>query len=157
MTSKFTITSNSFEDGAVIKNIYACPENRQPHFTWKGYPDNTKCFAIIMDDTDAISVVGHIFVHWNLFNIPATTTSIKEGQKSVEGSTISMNHFKRKDYSGPCPPKGTTHTYATNIYALKQRLDNIDTNTPYTRMKFESLFKSDILNVAGIIGIYSSP
>ena len=157
MTSKFTITSNSFEDGAVIKNIYACPENRQPHFTWKGYPDNTKCFAIIMDDVDAISVVGHVFVHWNLFNIPTITTSIKEGQKSVEGSTIGMNHFKRKDYSGPCPPKGTTHTYATNIYALKQRLDNIDTNTPYTRMKFESLFKSDILNVAGITGIYSSP
>ena len=69
---------------------------------------------------------------------------------------MGMNHFKKKDYSGPCPPKGTPHTYATNIYALKQRLDNIDTNTPYTRMKFESLFKSDILNVAGITGIYSS-
>ena len=62
MTSTFTITSNSFKNGAVIKNIYACPENRQPHFTWKDYPDNTKCFAIIMDDADAISVVGHIFV-----------------------------------------------------------------------------------------------
>ena len=68
-----------------------------------------------------------------------------------------MNHFKRKDYSGPCPPKGTTHTYATNIYALKQRLDNIDTNTPYTRMKFESLFKPDILNAVEITGIYSNP
>ena len=157
MTSKFTITSNSFKDGEVIKNIYACPENRQPHFSWKGYPDNTKCFAIIMDDTDAIPVVGHIFVHWNVFNIPSTITSINEGQKIIESSAIGMNHFKRKDYAGPCPPKGTTHTYATNIYALKQRLDNIDTNTPYTRMKFESLFKLDILNVAGIIGIYSSP
>jgi len=27
----------------------------------------------------------------------------------------------------------------------------------WTRMKFKSLFKSDILNVAGITGIYSSP
>ena len=96
MTSKFTITFNSFEDGAVIKNIYACPENRQPHFAWKDYPDNTKCFAIIMDDADAISVVGHVFVHWNLFNIPTITTSIKEGQKSVEGSTLGMNHFSKE-------------------------------------------------------------
>ena len=61
MASKFAIVSNSFKDGEVIKNIYACPENRQPHFSWKGYPDNTKCFAIIMDDADAIPVVGHNF------------------------------------------------------------------------------------------------
>ena len=102
-------------------------------------------------------MVGHVFVHWNLFNIPKTTTSIKEGQTSVEGSTIGINHFKRKDYSGPCPPKGPPHTYNTNIYALNRSLENIDTEMPWTRMKFESLFKSDILNVAGIIGIYSSP
>ena len=110
-----------------------------------------------MDDADAIPVVGHVFVHWNLFNIPATTTSIKEGQKSLENSTFGMNHFKRKDYSGPCPPKGSPHAYNTSIYALNRRLDNIDNETPWTRMKFESLFKSDILNVAGITGIYSSP
>ena len=70
MNNTFTITSNSFEDGAVIKKIYACPENRQPHFAWKGYPETTQCFVIIMDDADAIPVVGHVFVHWNLFNIP---------------------------------------------------------------------------------------
>ena len=157
MTSKFTITSNSFKDGEVIKNIYACPENRQPHFAWKGHPDNTKCFVIIMDDADAIVVVGHIFVHWNVFNIPSTITSINEGQKIIEGSSIGVNHFKRKDYSGPCPPKGTPHTYNTSIYALNRSLENIDTETPWSRMKFENLFKSDILNVAGIIGIYSSP
>mgnify|MGYP000020071657 CR=1 FL=1 len=157
MTSKFTITSNSFKDGEVIKNIYACPENRQPHFAWKGHPNNTKCFAIIMDDADAIAVVGHIFVHWNVFNIPSTITSINEGQKIIEGSTIGVNHFKRKDYSGPCPPKGTPHTYNTSIYALNRSLENIDTETPWSRMKFENLFKPDILNVAGIIGIYSSP
>ena len=157
MADTFTIISNSFKDGEVMKNIYACPENRQPHFAWKNNPDNTKCFAIIMDDADAIPVVGHIFVHWNLFNIPVTTAAIKEGQKSVEGSSIGMNHFKRKDYSGPCPPKGPSHTYNTSIYALNRRLDNIDIKTPWTRMKFKSLFKSDILNVAGITGIYSSP
>ena len=156
MINAFTITSNSFKNGAVIKKIYACPENRQPHFAWKGYPETTKCFVIIMDDADSIPVVGHVFVHCNLFNIPATTTSIKEGQKSAEGSTMGMNHFKRRDYSGPCPPKGTPHTYATSVYALKQRLDNIDTETPYTRMKFESQYKSDLIDVAGIVGIYSS-
>ena len=157
MNNTFTITSNSFEDGAVIKKIYACPENRQPHFAWKGYPETTQCFVIIMDDADAIPVVGHVFVHWNLFNIPKTITSIKEGQTSVEGSTIGTNHFKRKDYSGPCPPKGSPHTYNTSIYALNRSLENIDAEKPWDRMKFESLFKSDILNVAGIIGIYSSP
>ena len=156
MTSKFTITSNSFKDSKVIQNIYACPENRQPHFSWKDYPDNTKCFAIIMDDADAIPVVGYTFVHWNVFNIPSTITSINEGQKIIEGSSIGVNHFKRKDYSGPCPPKGTPHTYNTSIYALNRSLENIDTETPWSRMKFENLFKSDILNVAGIIGIYSS-
>ena len=156
MTSKFTITSNSFKDGAVIINIYACPENRQPHFSWKDYPDNTKCFAIIMDDADAIPVVGYTFVHWNVFNISSTITSINEGQKIIKGSTMGMNHFKRKDYAGPCPPKGTPHTYATSIYALKQRLDNIDTETPYTRIKFENQYKSDLIDVAAMVGIYSS-
>ena len=157
MVDTFTIISNSFKNGEVMKNIYACPENRQPHFAWKNYPDNTKCLAIIMDDADAIPVVGYIFVHWNLFNIPETTTSINEGQKSVEGSNIGMNHFKRKDYSEPCSPKGPSHTYSTSVYALSRRLDNIDYETPWSRMKFESLFKLDILNVAGIVDIYSKP
>ena len=67
MTNTFTIISNSFKEGEVIKNIYACPENRQPYFSWKGHPESTMCFVIIMDDVDAIPVVGHIFVHWNLF------------------------------------------------------------------------------------------
>tara|TARA_B100001964_G_C13962611_1_gene478367 strand:- start:77 stop:292 length:216 start_codon:yes stop_codon:yes gene_type:complete len=44
-----------------------------------------------------------------------------------------------------------------NIYALNRSLENIDAETPWTRIKFESLFKSDILNVAGITGIYSNP
>ena len=44
-----------------------------------------------------------------------------------------------------------------NIYALNRRFDNIDIETFWTRMKFESLFKPDILNAAGIIGIYSNP
>ena len=157
MTNTFFITSNSFNDREIIKNIYACPENRQPYFAWKGYPEITKCFVIIMDDVDVIQVVGHVFVHWNFFNIPTTITSIKEEQKSVEHSTSGMNHFKKKDYSGPCQSKEPPHTYNISIYALNRRLDNIDTETPWTRMKFESLFKPDILNVTGITGIYSSP
>ena len=44
-----------------------------------------------------------------------------------------------------------------NIYALNRRFDNIDTEIPWTRLKFKSRFKSDILNVAGITDIYSSP
>ena len=78
MTNTFFITSNSFKDGEIIKNIYACP------------------------------------------------------------------------------PKGSPHTYTTSIYALSRRLDNMDNETPWTRMKFENLFNSDILNAAGITGIYSS-
>ena len=72
------------------------------------------------------------------------------------GSSIGMNHFNRKDYSGPCSLKGPPHTYNTSIYALSLRLDSIDSETPWTRNKFESLFKSDILNFAGITGIYSN-
>ena len=44
-----------------------------------------------------------------------------------------------------------------NIYALNRRFDNIDIETSWTRMKFESLFKPNILNVTGITGIYSIP
>ena len=75
-----------------------------------------------MDDADAIPVVGHVFVHWNLFNIPTITISIKEGQKSVENSTFGVSRFKKKDYSGPCPPKGSPHSCNTSIYALSPKI-----------------------------------
>ena len=117
MADSFIVTSNSFNEGDMMKNLYACPENRQFHLLWNGFPDNTKSFAIIMDDPDAVPVAGFTWVHWNVFGISSSITSIEESQHNISSSTTGMNHFNEKNYLGPCPPPGQVHTYVTCVYA----------------------------------------
>lgn len=36
---------------------------------FSNYPNNTKSFAVIVEDFDAIQVCGHDFVHWLVANL----------------------------------------------------------------------------------------
>ena len=154
MADSFIVTSNSFNEGDMMKNIYACPENRQFHLLWKGFPDNTKSFAIIMDDPEAVSVAGFTWVHWNVFGNSSSITFIEEGQHNIAGSTTGMSHFNEKNYLGPCPPPDQVHTYVICVYALSEELDNSIARKPITRATFENQYDSTILAKAEITSQY---
>jgi len=117
------VTSSAFEDGGLIPAKYTCDgEDISPPLQWAGVPEGAGSVALICDDPDA--PMG-TFVHWVLFNLPATTTELAEdvpADKTLpNGARQGITDFGRIGYGGPCPPGGT-HRYFFKIYALDTEL-----------------------------------
>jgi Raf kinase inhibitor-like YbhB/YbcL family protein len=120
----FTLKSTAFAEGEAIPTKYSCDgEDISPPLEWEDAPENTRSFALICDDPDA---PGMTFVHWVLFNVPDSATSLPEGVKTdrelSDGSRQGTNNFNNIGFGGPCPPGGT-HRYFFKLYALDTTLD----------------------------------
>jgi Raf kinase inhibitor-like YbhB/YbcL family protein len=111
-----TVTSTAFKEGEMIPKKYTCDDRDvSPQLAWANVPAGSKSIALICDDPDA--PVG-TWVHWVVFNIPATATGLAEGVTSLPAGTLQgLNDFRKLDYGGPCPPGGT-HRYFFKVYAL---------------------------------------
>jgi Raf kinase inhibitor-like YbhB/YbcL family protein len=113
------LTSSAFAEGGMIPARHARKgENVSPPLAWRGAPDATQSFALIVDDPDA---PGGDWVHWIVYNLPAGTTGLPEGIKSDEdlpGEAVQgKNGWGASKYDGPQPPSGT-HRYVFKLYAL---------------------------------------
>jgi Raf kinase inhibitor-like YbhB/YbcL family protein len=120
-TMSLELTSDAFMSGQSIPAKYACTgRNISPALAWNEPPSGTQSFALIVDDPDA--PMG-TWVHWVLFNIPATARSLQEDLpvtgKNVDPNAIFVgkNSSGNIGYDGPCPPSGT-HRYFFKLYAL---------------------------------------
>lgn len=143
--TSFQATSTSFTDGGNLATAFTrYGANRSLQVSWSGAPIGTATVAVILDDPDAVAVAGYTWVHWNLFAIPATTTSLAEGAGTPAGATAGRNHFGTTTYEGPEPPEGSTHTYRLGVYALSSGAA-IPTAQPLTRQQFESQYAARIL------------
>ena len=61
-----------------------------------------------------------VYVHWVLYDIPGTVTSLPEGASTTSlprGTREGINDWHRTGYGGPCPPVGR-HRYFFKLYAL---------------------------------------
>jgi len=147
--SNFTLTSSAFAEGKPIPAKYTCDDsNVSPALYWGGFPEKTKSFAIIMDDPDA--PMG-TWVHWVMYNIPATVSSIEEKADVAKiNAADGLNSWNEKGYNGPCPPGGT-HRYIFKLYALDKVL------TPREGMDKDTLLeamKGHILGEARLTGLF---
>ncbi len=119
------LTSDAFANGQSIPVKYSCVgKNISPALAWNEPPAGTQSFALIVDDPDA---PFGTWVHWVLYNIPASTRSLQEdfpiAGKNVDPNAIYVgkNSSGKMGYDGPCPPSGT-HRYFFKLYALDATL-----------------------------------
>ncbi len=74
---------------------------------------------LVCDDPDA---PAGTWVHWVLYGVPASASSLPEGVRPApaldDGSRQGTNDFRRAGYGGPCPPRGAPHRYYFRLYAL---------------------------------------
>ena len=120
----FELTSTAFGAGDPIPRKYTCDgEDTSPPLQWSDPPQGTQSFAVIADDPDA--PMG-TWVHWVLYNLPASIRALPEGvpldASLPDGSRHGQNGWRRLGYGGPCPPGGT-HRYFFKLYALDAQLD----------------------------------
>ncbi len=113
-----------------------------------------------MEDMDAIAIVGSPYVHWNVFNIPASVREISENatlRTMPLGSVEGANDNEVPKYAGPCPPQATgIHHYHFSLYALNKETLVINTGRPWERSEFEQAYASEIITKTEIIGLYKN-
>jgi hypothetical protein len=146
------LKSPAFEVGDPISVKYACEgPDVSPPLRWSDNPAGTKSLALIAEDPDA---PNGTWVHWVLWNIPATAQSLDEAvpkRDSLEnGIKQGTTDFKQVGYGGPCPPSGI-HRYFFRLYALDTILD-LPSST--TKKELEKAMQGHILQKAQLMGTY---
>lgn len=139
------ITTSIFENKGFIPKEYSCQgKGSNPALSFEGVPENAKSLALIVDDPDA---PGGDFVHWVLYDIPATTVKIDENGIVGKQGLSSMG---RKGYVSPCPPTGV-HRYFFKLYALDKELN---LKEGLTKAELEKAIEGHVLEKAELLGLY---
>ena len=151
-----TLTSNGFENGAAMPPAYTGDGKEiSPPLAWVGAPPGTKSFALIVDDPDAPDPKApkRTFVHWVLYDLPATATALPAGASNgglPAGTREGRNDVGRARYAGPSPPIGR-HRYFFKLYALDAALGNLGQLTKADLLK---AMEGHVLGQAELIGTY---
>ncbi len=147
------VTSSAFNSGASISQEFTCDgRDISPPLSFANIPSEAQSLVIICDDPDAPSAT---FVHWVLYNLPASTTSLSENVSSEatldSGALDGINDFGTTAYSGPCPPSGT-HRYYFKVYALDTTLSLA---SGATKSQVVNAMAGHILSQGQLMGTYS--
>lgn len=151
-----TITSTAFSHHGIIPEKFTCDgRNVSPPLAWQGLPAGTESLVLIVDDSDAPDPQHPkmTWVHWVLYNLPATSTGLPEavGSQSLPAGTLEgRNDAKRSGYTGPCPPIGR-HRYFFKLYALNAKLPNLGLAS---KADLEKAMEGKILAAAELIGLF---
>ena len=162
------ISSSAFEADGEIPVQYACDGNNlSPPLQWSGAPAETQSLALLVADPDS-QPPG--FVHWVIYNIPPTVTSLPEGLPAEatlpDGTLQGTNDFalyvgegetfpsgapiNLVGYDGPCPPD--QHRYVFTLYALDTLLD---LSAGATMAEVLQGTEGHVLDQAELVGLYT--
>jgi Raf kinase inhibitor-like YbhB/YbcL family protein len=145
--------SSSSIVGGQIQKPHACRSQGgtdQPlQLRIRGVPTDAKFISIVADDPDAMKPAGKVWVHWNVFNLPATDDmSLAAGQPPY--GDVGQTTSGARGYEGPCPPDGV-HTYRFAVFATREKLP-VDLRTPLTIDAFEEKYGDQVIAKAQIDG-----
>jgi Raf kinase inhibitor-like YbhB/YbcL family protein len=157
----YNLTSADFKEGqtlsdATMLNGLDCHgPNTSPSLQWQNVPAGTKTFALVLDDFEARG--GDGFIHWAIYNIPATVTKLDSNAGASEpdlpgGGRHAYNDFLKRRYDGPCPPEGAPHKYRFTMYALDMPPID-DAGTPMTWRKLRFIIRGHVLGQASLTGL----
>ncbi len=151
-----SLRSTKFTQGGEIPTVYTCEgKDLSPPLAWSGVPAGAKSLVLIVDDPDAPDprAPKMTWVHWLLYNVPATSTELPEAVATAAlpaGTREGLNDWKRTGYGGPCPPIGR-HRYFHKLYALDAVLP--DLGTP-TKAQVEKAMEGHVLAKTELMGTY---
>jgi Raf kinase inhibitor-like YbhB/YbcL family protein len=150
-----TLTSPSFEEAGEIPRRHTCQgEDVSPALEWTGIPAGAKTLALVVDDPDAPDPAAPkmTWVHWVVFDIPATASGLPEGAGAglPAPARAGNNDWGRTAWGGPCPPVGR-HRYFFKLYALDASLppDGVS-----TKAELERAMQGHLLASAQLTGTY---
>jgi Raf kinase inhibitor-like YbhB/YbcL family protein len=156
-----TLTSTAFADGAKIPAKYTqAGEEASPALSWSGAPEGTASFVLMMHDVDtAIQPGNDDMLHWMLWNIPPTVTSLPEHvpvAPQLEDGTRQIS-ATGPYYRGPgAAASGPAHHYVFELFALDTMLEvpAVGASPPATRAAIEAAMANHVRAKAALVGLF---
>lgn len=151
-----TLKSPDFQQMGEIPELFTCDgANVSPALNWSGISPNAKSLVLIVDDPDAPDPAAPkmTWVHWLLYNIPATATQLPKAVSTAalpKGTLQGKNDWKHIGYGGSCPPIGR-HRYFYKLYALDIVLP--DLHEP-DKAQLEHAMSGHVIEQTELIGTY---
>ena len=159
-----TLSSSVFSDGGMMPARFAqTGRDVSPALSWSGAPDSTRSFVLLVHDADAAIGDGtDDLLHWLVWNIPGTATSLPEG---VPQGAQALNGMRQISGSGPyyrgpaAPATGPAHHYVFELYALDAMVNVAPTgmSPPLTRRDVMAAMASHIRGKGVLVGLYKRP
>jgi len=166
-----TLITTAWPDGGMIPLRYtqAGPEI-SPAIQWSAPPAGTASFVLTLHDADTV-VNGTTdgILHWMLWNIPGTATSIAQGRPDGfewEDGTRQIS-VSGSRYRGPgAPAAGPIHHYVMELYALDTMLDikvnpqgpqEANPNVQAIRMSIMQAMVGHVRGKAAYVGLFHRP
>lgn len=150
---RMTLESVDFADGASIPPQFSCEGvGMSPELSWSMGPPGTQSFMLLVHDTD----MNGGLVHWIVYDIPASVTGLPIATIShgplASGAQQGINGSGSAGWMPPCPPKGSTHRYLFELYALDTALSVVGTPTQSALMP---AIHGRVLAKAELLGTYT--
>jgi Raf kinase inhibitor-like YbhB/YbcL family protein len=128
VTATIVVTSSSALPGGPLPLVYTdYGEKISPALQWTGVPATAKSLVLVMEDPGAEEPTP--FVHWMLYNLPATATSLPEAVPGLPrlpelgGALQGRNSKGTVGYFGPRPPRvDPAHHYHFQVFAVTEML-----------------------------------
>lgn len=147
----FQIYSTDIIDDQVLDSKFTkWGANITPNISWQNVPvENTKDLVLLCYDPDALPIAKKVWLHWLVFNIDPSTTSLTDGK-----FTVGKNDFKNNTYDGAMPPPGTgVHHYHYKLFALDNKHE-WDESKQYLYTEIMNMMKDHIIAETEIVGTF---
>jgi len=157
------MSTTAFADGTDIPAKYTqAGAQTSPAITWINVPAGTVTFLLHMHDMEGSR--NHTTddqLHWLVWNIPGTATSLPEGIPM--GPTLPNGAYQLSAsgavYRGPgAPATGPRHHYTFELFALDTKVDIQPGTDPFeTRTAILKAIQGHILGKAVYMGLFRRP
>jgi len=155
-----TLTSSACPDGGQIPVKYTqAGDEASPPLAWSNVPDATASFVLIVHDLDAAIGNGtDDLLHWMVWNLPGTTTSLPERAASgpLPDGTRQIS-ATGPSYRGPgALASGPPHHYVFELFALDAMLDvpAVGASPPQTRAAIVAAMAGHVRGKASCVGLF---
>jgi len=128
-------------------------------FEISGAPEGTKSFAVVLEDKDAVTASGFVWIHWLIADLERTSVAENESVSAkdyVQGANSwasVLGKFEIEEascYGGMAPPN-CRHRYELIVYALDTKL-NLSRGFRFNDLHFA--MQGHVLASASVMGTY---
>ena len=122
-------------------------------------PQGTQSFAVVLEDKDAITASGFVWIHWLIADLERTVIQENESQTATDyvqgantwASKLGQFDIEEASFYGGMAPPNCLHRYELIVYALDTKL-NLKPGFRFNDLHFA--MQGHILDQAVVMGTY---